>query len=204
MWLPLIVVAVNSFNQETLMAGWGGFTTTGTAGPARPERAHRPQTTMIHRASPRRCSRSCSPSPARSGGGGPRRRRGRSYDGLIYARIILPEVVFATALFFLFLKIHFTLGLTAIVIGHTVWNSAYAAIIVQARMAGARPRARGGRRRPGRDPVAHVPAGDVRGAAARRSSRPACSRSRSRSTTWSPPFPAGRVQHTAAGGDPAA
>ncbi len=65
---------------------------------------------------------------------------GSSYDGLVYARIIVPEVVFATALFFLFLKIHFTLGLTAIVIGHTVWNSAYATlIIVQARMTGLDP-----------------------------------------------------------------
>jgi len=27
MWLPLIVVGVNSFNQQTIMAGWGGFTT---------------------------------------------------------------------------------------------------------------------------------------------------------------------------------
>ena len=27
MWLPLIVVAVNSFNRQTIMAGWGGFTT---------------------------------------------------------------------------------------------------------------------------------------------------------------------------------
>jgi len=67
-------------------------------------------------------------------------RRARAvYDGLIFARIILPEVVFATALFFLFLKIHFQLGLGAIVIGHTVWNSAYATIIVQARMAGLDP-----------------------------------------------------------------
>ena len=45
----------------------------------------------------------------------------------------------ATALFFLFLKIHYTLGLTAIVIGPRVWNSAYAAIIVQARMASLDP-----------------------------------------------------------------
>jgi len=25
MWVPLIVVAVNSFNTQTIMAGWGGF-----------------------------------------------------------------------------------------------------------------------------------------------------------------------------------
>jgi ABC-type spermidine/putrescine transport system permease subunit II len=67
-------------------------------------------------------------------------RRARAvYDALIYARIILPEVVFATALFFLFLKLHFTLGLGAMIIGHTVWNSAYAAIIIQARMVGLDP-----------------------------------------------------------------
>ena len=27
MWIPLIVVGVNSFNTQTIMAGWGGFTT---------------------------------------------------------------------------------------------------------------------------------------------------------------------------------
>jgi ABC-type spermidine/putrescine transport system permease subunit II len=27
LWLPLVVVAVNSLNSETLMASWGGFTT---------------------------------------------------------------------------------------------------------------------------------------------------------------------------------
>ncbi len=105
------------------------------------------------------------------------------YDGLIYARIILPEVVFATALFFLFLKIHFSLGLTAIVIGHTVWNSAYAAIIVQARMAGLDPAleeaaADLGRHRGGRS------AGSRWRRSCRRSSPRACWRSPSRSMTW--------------------
>src|SRR5262249_57545813 len=57
------------------------------------------------------------------------------YDATVYARIILPEVVFATALFFLFLKTHFPLGIAAIIVGHSVWNSAYAAVIIQARLA---------------------------------------------------------------------
>ena len=139
LWLPLIVVAVNSFNQQTLMAGWGGFTThwyrlalddqdvrTGL------------ETTLIIAVA----SSLLSLIVAVSGAlwwrhASPRARA--VYDGLVYARIILPEVVFATALFFLFLKIHFQLGLGAIVIGHTVWNSAYAAIIVQARMVGLDP-----------------------------------------------------------------
>ena len=57
----------------------------------------------------------------------------------MYARIIVPEVVFATALFFLFLRFHFRLGLPAIIIGHSVWNSAYATLIVQARLIGLDP-----------------------------------------------------------------
>ena len=48
---------------------------------------------------------------------------------------MLPEVVFAVALFLLFSKIRFPLGTTAVVIGHVVWNSAYATLIIQARVA---------------------------------------------------------------------
>ncbi len=61
------------------------------------------------------------------------------YDGLVYARIIVPEVVFATAVFFLFVRFHFQLGLTAMIIGHSVWNSAYATLIMQARLSGSTP-----------------------------------------------------------------
>jgi ABC-type spermidine/putrescine transport system permease subunit II len=52
---------------------------------------------------------------------------------------VVPEVVFASALFFLFLKLHFTLGLPTIVIGHAVLNSAYATLIIQARLIGLDP-----------------------------------------------------------------
>jgi ABC-type spermidine/putrescine transport system permease subunit II len=40
----------------------------------------------------------------------------------------------AVALFLLFSKIKFPLGTTAVVIGHVVWNSAYATLIIQARV----------------------------------------------------------------------
>ena len=140
MWLPLIVVGGQLVQHADDHGRLGRVHhALVRARAARPERAHRPARRRSTSRSPRRCSRSRSRCRARSGGGARRRRARAVYDGLIYARIILPEVVFATALFFLFLKIHFTLGLTAIVIGHTVWNSAYAAIIMQARMAGLDP-----------------------------------------------------------------
>src|SRR6185437_9085883 len=139
MWLPLIVVAVNSFNQQTIMAGWGGFTTHWYSLALHDQNVRTGLQTTLYIAV---ASALLSLAIAVTGAlwwrqASPKARA--VYDGLIYARIILPEVVSATALFFLFLKIHFTLGLTAIVIGHTVWNSAYAAIIVQARMAGLDP-----------------------------------------------------------------
>jgi ABC-type spermidine/putrescine transport system permease subunit II len=139
LWLPLVVVAVNSLNSETLMASWGGFTTQWFRMAWGDENVRSGlRTTLLIAVA----SSVLSLVVAVSGAlwwrhASPKARA--VYDGLIYARIILPEVVFATAIFFLFIKIHFGLGLTAMIIGHTVWNSAYAAIIVQARMAGLDP-----------------------------------------------------------------
>lgn len=63
------------------------------------------------------------------------RRARRFFDALTYSRIVLPEVVFALGLFILFKKLGIAFGVGAIVLGHVVFNSAYATIIVQARLA---------------------------------------------------------------------
>jgi ABC-type spermidine/putrescine transport system permease subunit II len=59
----------------------------------------------------------------------------RFFDGLTYSRIILPEVVFALGLFVLAKKLGIGFGVGAIVLGHVVFNSAYATVIIQARFA---------------------------------------------------------------------
>jgi ABC-type spermidine/putrescine transport system permease subunit II len=134
LWLPLIAVVVNSFNTSTLMAGWGGATghwyhLALSDGNVRSGL----RTTLEIATLSTIVSLVVAVSWALWWRRAPRRARA-VYDGFVYARIILPEVVFATSLFFLFLKVHFTLGLTAIVIGHSVWNSAYATVIIQARL----------------------------------------------------------------------
>jgi spermidine/putrescine transport system permease protein len=63
------------------------------------------------------------------------RRARRWFDALTYSRIVLPEVVFALGLFVLFKKLAIPFGVGAIVLGHVVFNSAYATIIIQARFA---------------------------------------------------------------------
>jgi ABC-type spermidine/putrescine transport system permease subunit II len=66
-------------------------------------------------------------------GASPRARR--FFDAFTYSRIVLPEVVFALGLLVLFNKLHIAYGIGAIVVGHVVFNSAYATVIIQARLA---------------------------------------------------------------------
>jgi spermidine/putrescine transport system permease protein len=134
LWAPLVIVALNSVNSDVLLASWKGGTTTWyrQAFDNQDVRSGLRQTLTVAAATTvlslvlavtaalwwRRASA----------------RMRRLFDGLTYLRIMLPEVVFAVALFLLFSRLKFPLGTTAIVIGHTVWNSAYATLIVQARV----------------------------------------------------------------------
>lgn len=139
LWLPLIAVMVGSFDTNSLLT-----TFTGATGHWYSKAVNDPnvrsglETTLIIAV----ISALLSLVVAVSGGlwwrRAPRRARA-AYDALVYARIVVPEVVFASALFFLFLKIHFTLGIPAIIIGHAVLNSAYATLIIQARLIGLDP-----------------------------------------------------------------
>jgi ABC-type spermidine/putrescine transport system permease subunit II len=52
---------------------------------------------------------------------------------------MLPEIVFALAMLTFFGKIHFGLGTKAVVIGHVVWDSAFATLILQARVSALDP-----------------------------------------------------------------
>jgi ABC-type spermidine/putrescine transport system permease subunit II len=139
LWLPLIAVVINSFNQDSLMASWGGATSH-WYGLALHDHDVREglKTTLIIAFASSLVSLAVGVSGALWWRRAPRRARA-VYDGLVYARIIVPEVVFASSVFLLFVHFHFQLGLTAIVIGHSVWNSAYATLIVQARLVGVDP-----------------------------------------------------------------
>jgi ABC-type spermidine/putrescine transport system permease subunit II len=139
LWLPLMAVVINSFNQDQLMAGWGGATSKWYGQALRDHDVRQGlKTTMIIAISSALVSLVVGVSGALWWRRAPKRARA-VYDGLVYARIIVPEVVFATAVFFLFVRFHFKLGLTAMIIGHSVWNSAYATLIVQARLIGLDP-----------------------------------------------------------------
>src|SRR5262249_55499286 len=139
LWIPIVAVAVNSFNRSSLMASWGGSTAHWYSLAFHDPNVRTGLATTLEIALG---STALSLVIPVSGSLWWRRAPARAraiYDALVYARIVLPDVVFATALFFLFLKVHFPLGILAIIVGHSVWNSAYAALIIKARLRGLAP-----------------------------------------------------------------
>jgi ABC-type spermidine/putrescine transport system permease subunit II len=134
LWMPLVIVAVNSLNGDILLARWGGATLTWYRAAFESEDVREGLRSTIAIALG---STALSLVFAVSGALWWRRASPlgrRLFDLLTYLRILLPEVVFAVAMFLLFTRFRFPLGLAAVVIGHTVWNSAYATLIVQARL----------------------------------------------------------------------
>ncbi len=134
LWAPLGIVALNSVNRNALLVRWDGFTTSWYH-----QAVNNPDVRAGLRATMTIAAASTALSLLIAVTGclwwrGAGRRGRRVFDGLTYLRIMLPEVVFAVALFLLFSRLKFPLGTTAVVIGHTVWNSAYATLIVPARV----------------------------------------------------------------------
>jgi ABC-type spermidine/putrescine transport system permease subunit II len=134
LWAPLVMVAVNSVNNDLLLARWGGATLRWYR-----EAIHSQDVRGGLRSTMAIAFGSTALSLALAVTGALWWRRASSrgrrlFDLLTYLRILLPEVVFALALFLLFTRVRFPLGIAAVVIGHTVWNSAYATLILQARL----------------------------------------------------------------------
>jgi len=134
MWLPLFVVIANSLNSDKLLAHWGGFTLKWFKQAAADEAVRSGLVSSLEVAA---LTTLVSVGLALTGVLWWRRasKRGRRvYDGLVYARIILPEVVFGMALFLIFTRLHVQLGVLTMVVGHSVWGSAFATVILQARI----------------------------------------------------------------------
>jgi spermidine/putrescine transport system substrate-binding protein/spermidine/putrescine transport system permease protein len=139
LWLPLVVVIIGSFDSNSLLTTWTGATVHWYHLALNdPNVRSGLETTLIIAVLSALLSLAVALTGALWWRRAPHRARA-VYDGLVYSRIVVPEVVFASALFFLFLKIHFALGLPAIVVGHAVLNSAYATLVIQARLIGLDP-----------------------------------------------------------------
>ena len=133
LYAPIVLVIINSFNADKLLVAWGGFTTEWYREALSDERVRNAFMTSIKVAL---LSTVISLVIAITAALWTRRAlagRRRLFDATTFLRIILPETVFALGLFLLFTRFDIPLGIPAIVIGHVVFNSAYATIIIQTR-----------------------------------------------------------------------
>ena len=134
LYAPIGVVIANAFNADASLTSWGGFTTQWFMLAVESERVRVAAITSIAIAL---FSTVLSIAIAICAGlwtrtASPHARR--FLDAGTYMRIVLPEVVAALSLFIFFRRLEIPLGAGAIVIGHVVFNSAYATIIIQARL----------------------------------------------------------------------
>jgi ABC-type spermidine/putrescine transport system permease subunit II len=135
LYAPIIAVIVFSVDKDPNLISWKGFTTHWYAQAFNDPQVRRDLLTSLEVAA---LSTVISLIIAICAGlwwRGASGRARRIFDGLTYSRIVLPEVVFALGLLVLFNKLHIAYGVGAIVLGHVVFNSAYATIIIQARLA---------------------------------------------------------------------
>jgi ABC-type spermidine/putrescine transport system permease subunit II len=135
LYAPIALVMVNAFNQDEFLTHWGGFTThwvTDAINNPRVREDFRNSFTIAV------LSAAISVAIAVPAALWARRasdRGKRALDATTYMRIVLPELVAALSLFILFRKLNISLGMVSVVIGHVVFNSAYATVIIQARAA---------------------------------------------------------------------
>jgi len=135
LYAPIGLVLLNAFNRDELLVRWGGFTIAWFQSAIEDQRVRDDFRTSVAVAA---ASASISVVIAVTAGLWWRNATSRMrqiLDATTYMRIVLPEVVAAVALFVLFRRLNFQLGVPTIVAGHVVFNSAFATVIVQARLA---------------------------------------------------------------------
>jgi ABC-type spermidine/putrescine transport system permease subunit II len=135
LYAPLGLVFINAFNRDELLVRWGGFTVEWFRGAITSERVQDDfRTSAVVAALATVISLVIAVSAGLWWRGASYRKR-QLLDATTYMRIVLPEVVAALGLFVLFRRLDFELGIATIVAGHVVFTSAYATVIVQARLA---------------------------------------------------------------------
>lgn len=135
LYAPIVLVMLNAFNKDEFLTHWGGFTTHWFSNAINNPRVRQDFRNSFTIAVLSALISVAIAVPASLWARRASERGKRTLDATTYMRIVLPEIVAALSLFILFRKINFSLGMVSVVIGHVVFNSAYATVIIQARVA---------------------------------------------------------------------
>ena len=134
-YAPILVVAVNALNQDDTLNSWGGgtlrwFRQILADGRVRGDFG----TSALIAAATTILSVAIALTTVLAARRLPHGGR-TAFNMITYARLMLPEVVTAVGLFLLFRRFGIEMGLVPVIIGHTLFCSAYATVVVQARYA---------------------------------------------------------------------
>jgi ABC-type spermidine/putrescine transport system permease subunit II len=134
LYAPIIMVVVNSVNGDVNLVSWGGFTGHWYQQAFSDPQVRGPfQTSVIIAVVGTAISLALAVSAGLWWRSATRRLR-LVLNGVTAMRIVLPEVVIAVGMFLFFKRAGLPLGMFAVIAGHVVFLSAYATVIVQARL----------------------------------------------------------------------
>lgn len=135
LYLPILLLVVYSFNESKLVTVWAGFSTKWYGELLRNEAMLDAAWVTLRVAFLTACLATVLGTIAayvlvRSG-----RFVGRTlFSGMIYAPLVMPEVITGLSLLLLFIAIDFDRGLFTVVIAHTTFAMCYVAVVVSSRL----------------------------------------------------------------------
>jgi ABC-type spermidine/putrescine transport system permease subunit II len=136
LYLPILVVVVYAFNESRLVQVWGGFSLEWFGDAWRDDTLRRGLFISLYTAVLTAALATGLGTSAALGLRNVGRRTRTAFDAFMYTALITPELVAAIASLMAFVTIGLPLGPIAIVITHSIFNTAVVTLIVRARLAG--------------------------------------------------------------------
>jgi len=135
LYIPILILVIYSFNDSKLVTVWGGFSTKWYAGLLENEQLMDAawitlQVAFISATIATVLGTMAALVLVRMG-----RFPGRTlFSGMIFAPLVMPEVITGLSLLLLFVAINFDRGFWTIVLAHATFTMCFAAVVVQARL----------------------------------------------------------------------
>ncbi len=136
LYLPIVLLVIYSFNQSRLVTVWGGFSTQWYAALFRNEALLDAawvtiRVGLVSAVAATLLGTLAAITLVRYG-----RFRGRAlFTGMIYAPMVMPEVITGLSLLLLFVAIGFDRGFWTVTLAHTTFAMCFVAVLVQSRLA---------------------------------------------------------------------
>jgi len=136
LYLPIVLLVAYSFNASRLVTVWGGFSTRWYASLFRNEQLLDAiwvtfRVGLISATLATILGTLAAVALVRAG-----RFRGRTlFSGMVYAPLVMPEVVLGLSLLLLFVAVGLPRGFWTVVVGHATVTLCYATVVIQARLA---------------------------------------------------------------------